>query len=155
MRKINSLINDSLNNTAYAQANTLNLLAKKVQLHAVLQQFWLAATPSLISEFSFVGSLVTGLLTVYAKTAIVASKIKLNHANILTQLQDLQQLNPTYQPYKVTAIVVKVQVKSNFKPRLKTPLKVSLAAANKLNSFADSLGESALSYQLKSLASKI
>jgi TRAP-type mannitol/chloroaromatic compound transport system permease large subunit len=160
MRKINSLISDSsigaLSSGAasFSQSNPLSQLAKKAQAHQVLQQFWAAAMPPLLSQLSFTGSLTNGQLTVYADSAIVASKIKLNLANTLTQLQDLQQNQAMFRECKVTAIVVKVQVKSLAKPAIKVPLKLSKTAASNLQSFAETLGESALSHQLKSLASK-
>ena len=146
MRKINTLF------TANSQLDTL---AKNVQTHQHLQQFWQAAIPILFAQSTFVSSLNSGQLTVYADSAIVANKIKLIHASLLTQLQNLQKTHPLYGEYKVTAIVVKVQVKSRVKPIAKAPRKLSANAANSLKHFANSLGESPLALKLTSLASKI
>ena len=146
MRKINTLF------TANSQLDTL---AKNVQAHQHLQQFWQAATPTLFAQASFASTLNNGQLTVYADSAIVANKIKLIHASLLTQLQNLQKNHPLFGECKVTAIVVKVQVKSRPKLIIKAPRKLSVNAANSLKHFADSLGESPLALKLTSLASKI
>ena len=145
MRKINTLF------TANSQFDTL---AKNVQTYQHLQQFWQAATPILFAQSTFVSSLNSGQLTVYADSAIVANKIKLIHASLLTQLQNLQKSHPLFGECKVTAIVVKVQVKSRVKPIAKAPRKLSANAANSLKHLAETLGESALASKLTLLASK-
>lgn len=81
MRKIDTLLNHN---------SQLSALTKNVQSHQLLQKFWVAASPQMLSNLSFVGSLINGQLTVYAHSAIVANKIKLTIANLLTQLQNLQ-----------------------------------------------------------------
>ena len=145
MRKINTLF------TANSQ---LDALTKNVQAHQHLQQFWQAATPKLLAQASFVSELNNGQLTVYADSAIVANKIKLTHASLLTQLQNLQKNHPLFGECKVTAIVVKVQVKSRPKSMIKTPRKLSANAANSLKQLAEALGESPLASKLTLLASK-
>jgi predicted nucleic acid-binding Zn ribbon protein len=150
MRKINTLFNE---------LNEHNMLAKNVQAHQHLQQFWHAATPKLLSQNSFASSLNNGQLTVYADSSIVASKIKLTQASLLTQLQNLQLSNPLFRECKVTAISVKVQVKSRPKAIIKTPRKLSNHAATSLKTLAENLlvknkGESALATKLKHLATK-
>lgn len=160
MRKINTYINESLRanvvtkNYANTKNNPLAQLTQQAHAHQLLQQFWLSAAPSTVSQLSFATSLINGQLTIYASNAMVASKIKLNASSILRQLQAMQQAIANYEQYEVTAIIVKVQVKSAFKPAVKMPLKLSFAAANCLQNFAESLGEGALSQQLKSLANK-
>ncbi len=150
MHKINNLLNHN---------SQLSMLAKNVQLHQHLQQFWQAAVPKLLSQNSFATSLVNGQLTVYADSAIIASKIKLSHASLLTLLQNLQIKQALYRECKVTAISVKVQVKSRPKPIIKTPRQLSTRAATSLKKLADDLfaknkGESPLAVKLKLLASK-
>jgi hypothetical protein len=150
MRKINSLLSNN---------SQLSLLAKNLQLHQHLQQFWLVAAPKLLSENSFASNLTNGQLTVYADSAIVANKIKLSQASLLTQLQNLQKTNPLYRDCKVTAISVKVQVKSRPKPVIKTPRQLTPGAASSLKNLAEDLlaknkGESILAAKLKILASK-
>lgn len=145
MRKINTLFNEH---------SELNMLAKNVQAHQHLQQFWHAAAPKLLSQNSFASSLNNGQLTVYADSSIVASKIKLTQASLLTQLQNLQKAHQSFRECKVTAIVVKVQVKSRHKVVIKTPRKLSANAAASLKNLAETLGESALAAKLNQLAKK-
>ena len=145
MRKINTLFNEH---------SELNALTKNVQMRQHLQLLWQAAAPKLLSESSFISSLTNGQLTVYANSSIVASKIKLTQASLLTQLQNLQQTQQSFRECKVTAISVKVQVKSRHKTVIKTPRKLSASAANSLKTLAGTLGESSLASKLKNLATK-
>jgi hypothetical protein len=147
MRKLNAL----LKATADSQFNSL---AKQANAHLNLRQFWEAVAPKILSQHSFAGSLTSGLLTIYADNASVAAKIKLSSANLLSQLQILQESDPFYKECKVTAIAVKVQVKSQPKPFEKKPRKLSNLAATNLKNLAEQLGDSALSDKLKQLASK-
>jgi hypothetical protein len=84
----------------------------------------------------------------------VATKIKLSSASLLTQLQNLQKTEPFYRECKVTSIAVKVQVKSQARPKTNVPRKLSKEAATRLNNLASQLGESTLSEKLKKLANK-
>ena len=141
-------------NTLFASNGQLDALAKNALAHQHLQQLWQTATPTMLAETSFANSLDNGLLTVYADSAIVANKIKLIHASLLTQLQNLQKNNPQFRDCKVTAIGVKVQVKSRPKVAVKAPRKLSANAAYHLKALADDLGESELASKLNSLARK-
>ncbi len=150
MRKINSL---------FAANSQLEALAKNVQVHQHLQQLWQAAAPQMLAQASFASNLSNGQMTVYADSAIVANKIKLTHASLLTQLENLQKNNLKFRECKVNAIVVKVQVKSRPKALIKTPRALSANAASSLQTFAQELlaknkGESPLATKLKLLASK-
>ena len=150
MRKINAL---------FSENSELNHLAKNVQAHQSLQQFWQTAAPKILSQNSFASSLINGQLTLYADSAIVANKIKLTQANLLTQLQNLQENDPLFRVCKVTSISVKVQVKSRSKPNIKAPRRLSYNAANSLKNLAEDLlannkGDSPLATKLKILASK-
>ena len=150
MRKINALFS----HYGQTQDNQINILAKQANAHLNLRQFWEAIAPHTLSQASFAGSLNNGQLTIYAYNATVATKIKLVSANLLTQLQNLQHSDPFYRECKVTAITVKVQVKSQPKPAIKTPRKLSQQAAGALNTLAEKLGDSALADKLKQLANK-
>ena len=150
MRKINALFSHH----GQTQDNQFNILAKQANAHLNLRQFWEAVAPHTISQASFAGSLNNGQLTIYAYNATAASKIKLISANLLTQLQNLQDSDPFYRECKVTAITVKVQVKSQPKPVIKPPRKLSQQAAGALNTLAEKLGDSALADKLKQLANK-
>jgi hypothetical protein len=150
MRKINAL---------FTENSELNKLAKNVQAYQCLQQLWHAAAPKLLSENSVASSLTSGQLTIYADSAIVANKIKLIQASLLTQLQNLQKSEPLFRECKVTAISVKVQVKSRPKSIIKTPRKLSSSASASLKTLAEDLlaknkGDSPLAAKLTILAGK-
>ena len=145
MRKINTL---------FAANSQLEALAKNVQAHQRLQQFWQAALPKTLAQASYASKLDNSILTVYADSAIVANKIKLTQASLLTQLGNLQKNNPIFRECKVTAIAVKVQVKSRPKATIKIPRTLSTNAANSIKSLAQHLGESPLATKLNSLARK-
>ena len=150
MRKINALILDH---------NELNKLAKNVQNHQNLQHFWQRAAPEILSQNSFASSLTNGQITLYADSAIVANKIKLTQASLLTKLQNLQKNEPLFRECKVTSINVKVQVKSRQNPVIKAPRRLSSNAAKSLKNLADDLlaknkGESILASKLNALVFK-
>jgi hypothetical protein len=153
MRKINTLLGQSQDNSQFGQ------LTQRAQAHLTLQQFWLSATPKIVGENSFASSLTNGQLSILADSAIVANKIKLTQASLLTQLQNLQNSSQTFRECKVTAIVVKVQVKSRPKAIIKTPRRLSYNASNSLKQLAEDLlaknkGDSPLAVKLKVLANK-
>ena len=150
MRKINALISQ----TSQHDNSPFTQLTKQAQSHLTLQQFWLTAAPKIVADNSFASSLTNGQLTILAYSAIVANKIKLTQVGLLTQLQNLQNSSQVFRECKVTAIVVKVQVKSHPKPVIKTPRKLSSSASNSLKQLADQLGDSPLADKLNILASK-
>lgn len=160
MRKINHVLNQPISNpSANDDYNQFNQLTKQANAHLVLQQFWLAATPAVVGENSFASNLNDGQLHVLANSAMVANKIKLTQASLLSQLQNLQISNQAFRECKVTAIVVKVQVKSRPKPVTRAPRLLSSYASNSLRQLAEDLltknkGDSPLATKLKLLASK-
>jgi len=150
MQKINALFSTNSKKTD----NQFNTLVAKANAHLNLQQFWQAATPKIISQSSFAGSLNKELLTVYAHNNIVAAKIKLTSASLLTQLQNLQKTDPFYKLCKVTGIRVKVQVKSQQKRAAIEPRKINSSAAATLRKLANKLGDTSLADKLNHLANK-
>ena len=153
MRKINTLFKYSQDNSAFSQ------LTQCALAHLTLQQFWQSAAPAIVGENSFASNLTNGQLTILADSAMVANKIKLTQASLLTQLQNLQNSSQAFRECKVTAIVVKVQVKSRPKPVIKAPRILSRHASNSLKQFAEDLlaknkGDSPLATKLNALASK-
>ena len=150
MRKINALISQ----TSQHDNSPFTQLTKQAQSHLTLQEFWLTAAPKIVGDNSFASSLTSGQLTILAYSAIVANKIKLIQAGLLIQLQNLQNSSQAFRECKVTAIVVKVQVKSHPKPVIKTPRKLSSGASNSLKQLAEQLGDSPLADKLNILASK-
>ncbi|MFV1921634.1 MAG: DciA family protein [Methylotenera sp.] len=147
MRKINALL--KANKTSNNQFNKLVAEADK---HLDLQQFWQSAAPQAITVSSHVGFIKNQTLTVYAHNNSVAAKIKLTSASLLTQLQNLQKTDPFYKPYKLTGIMVKVQVKSQKTPKYSAPRIVSRRAAATLRKLANDLGDSPLAEKLHKLA---
>ena len=150
MRKMNTVL---LNN------NQLSALTNNVNAHQQLQQLWRAAAPAMLADNSFVGNIINSQIVVYADSAIVANKIKLMQASLLTQLANLQKNNHKFSDCKVTAINVKVQVKSRPKIIPKASRILSNNAANNLANFAQTLlaknkGDSLLATKLKALAEK-
>ena len=150
MRKINSLLCVSQQRSN----GQLALLTKKANSFNLMQRYWANAADHLIAKNSFVTEIKNNQLTVYANNALVASKIKLILPQLIIKLQALQQTQDLFKEFKVSAITVKVQVKSSQKPLLKAPRKLSNAAAISLNNLAKTLGASPLSTKLKSLADK-
>jgi hypothetical protein len=147
MRKLSTLLGNTPD-------NQLRQLTQQTNSHLKLRQLWQAAAPKTLADFSTVGNLHNGHLTIYADNASVATKIKLTSASLLTRLQKLQETERDNGVCKVTAISVKVQVKSPAPPRLKTHRKLSSHAARQLKTFADQLGDSALAKKLQKLAEK-
>jgi Dna[CI] antecedent, DciA len=142
-------------NTVFSKSNELNNLNKNVQAHQLLQHFWLTAAPKIIAENSFACSLINGQLLILADSALVTNKIKLTQASLLTQLQNLRLSTQAFRECKVTAITVKVQVKSRPKVVIKAPRVLSRRASNSLKQFAEDLGDSLLANKLQALASKV
>lgn len=147
MRKLSTLLGNTPD-------NQLRRLTQQTNAYLQLTALWNAAAPKTLSQFSSVGNLHNGQLTIYAHNAAVATKIKLTNASLLTRLQKLQETEVNYRECKVTAISVKVQVKSPTLPALRTHKKLSSQASRQLQAFANQLGDSALSRKLKSLAEK-
>ena len=160
MRKINLVLSQSNDNPSTSHDySQFNQLTKQANAHLIVQQFWLAAAPAIVGENSFASNLSDGQLHVLAYSPIVANKIKLTQASLLSQLQNLQISNQAFRECKVTAIVLKVQVKSRPIPAIKAPRLLSSHASNSLKQLAEVLlaknkGESPLAIKLKKLASK-
>ena len=148
MHKINNLFSA----TSKKSNDAFNKLVSQANKHLDLQQFWQAATPKVIGQSSFAGSLNNGLLSIFAHNNSVAAKIKLTSASLLTQLQNLQKNDPFYKLYKVTGIKVKVQVKSQEKHATIEPRSISSSAAATLRKSAASLGDSSLADKLNKIA---
>lgn len=148
MDKLSSL----LNNSSAFSGLPLRILAQRAQSHQKLQTLWQSVLPKELAHFSAAQTLSGEKLTVIAYSAGAATKIKLLSARLLTQLQNLQKTEPTFKECKVTAIVVKMQVKSATYSAPKPKRKVPLQASNRLKQLADTLGDTDLASKLKHLA---
>jgi hypothetical protein len=145
MRKLNSL---------FGQNAQLSALAQQIQEKELLNKLWLLATPPELSTTSHAYQLDDGLLTVYADNGTIASKIKFTQASLLKALENCCQQDNNFSQCKVTAIKVKVQVKSTIRPKQTRAITLSSTAAQQLNQLVDQLGESKLATILSRLASK-
>ncbi len=148
MDKLSSL----LNNARVFQNPSLQALAQQAHAHQKLQAIWQSIVPKELAQLSTAQTLQAEKLTVIAYSASAAAKIKLLNARLLTQLENLRETDPNYKECKVTAITVKVQVKSLPNTPKKTPRRVPVKAAAGLKSLANELGNSELAQQLLHLA---
>ena len=132
-------------NTLLTQPELITLTARNKEAEAA-QKIWEAIAPDNLASLSRAGSIKNRQFTVFAVNNAVAAKIKLLIPSLLIQLEKRE--------CEVTAIRVKVQVKSRPKATIKIPRTLSSNAANSLKSLAQHLGESPLATKLNSLARK-
>lgn len=133
MQRFNTLLK-------HPELNTLNARTQETQ---AAQKIWETIAPDNLAKFSHAGSIKNKQLNVYADNSVVAAKIKLLLPSLLIQLQKRE--------CEVTAIRVKVQVKSTPLPKLKTPRKLSPAAAKSLKELSIKLTGTALGDALDKL----
>jgi hypothetical protein len=145
MRKINSL---------FGQNAQLSVLAEQIHEKELINKLWHSATPIELSKTSYAALLEDGQLIVYASNSATASKIKLSQASLLKALNNSIESYAQYSQCKVTAIKVKVQVKSTPAPSQRRTINLSSTGAQHLKHLADQLGESKLGNILNRLASK-
>lgn len=132
----------------------LRALSKQLHEHSQLQEFWQSATPTDIAHKSAANDLKNEVLYISTSQPLVASKIKMLHASLLKALENSRYNNQHFNQYKVTAIKVKVQVKSTPEPLPSRLIPISPASAQHLRSFADKLAGTPLGEALKKLSSK-
>lgn len=123
-----------------------NALTNHAKQTASAQALWLSIAPKILSQFSHANSIKNHELLLYADNSAVAAKIKLMLPSLLIQLEK--------QGCEVTAIRVKVQVKSKSAPRQKGIKKLSSKAADSLQHLAKKLDGSPLAEVLNRLANK-
>ncbi len=136
MRQFNALLKQP-------ELIALNAHTKDAQ---VAQKIWGLIAPDNLAKFSHASSIKNKQLNLYAHNNAVAAKIKLLIPSLLIQLEK--------QGCEVTAIRVKVQVKSSPQPKSKTIKKLSSKAGNELNQLAEKLSGTALGDALARLATK-
>ncbi len=111
------------------------------------QKIWLSIAPGNLGNLSHASGIKNQQLTVYASNNAVAAKIKLCIPSLLIQLEK--------QGCEVTAIRLKVQVKSSPQAQPKAIKKLSLQAAKELDGLAKKLSGTELGDALARLASKV
>lgn len=141
-------------NALFGQHDQLNQLARLAEANALINAFWRSAAPDYLANVTTANNIQDGVLTVFASNASVASKIKLTQASLLKALENSQKTINEFKLCKVTAIKVKVQVKSTPRPRAKRSIKLSLSGAQHLSRYADSIVGTPLGDILKKLAAK-
>jgi hypothetical protein len=130
-------------NALLKQPELIALNARNQQTQ-VAQKIWEAIAPDNLARFSHVSSIKNQQFTVFADNNAVAAKIKLLIPSLLIRLEK--------QECEVTAIRVKVQVKSTPQPKLKTQKKLSPIAATHLQQLGKVLSGTALGDALVKLA---
>lgn len=141
-------------NTLLGQNAQLSKLAEQLHAKSHINQFWQSAITPELSKLSQANRIESTVLHVTAFQTLAASKIKMLQASLLKALENSQNTNPQYKPYKVTSISVKVQVKSNPRPSAKRVIPISESSAQHIYALANQLHDSPLGNALKKLASK-
>lgn len=129
-------------NTLLKQPELSALNARNLQTQAA-QKIWEAIAPDNLAQFSHASSIKNQQFTVFADNSVVAAKIKLLLPSLLIKLQK--------QVCEVTAIHVKVQVKSTPRPKLVKPRKLSPIAVSQLKQLGKKLSGTALGDALDKL----
>lgn len=136
MQRFNTLLNQP----------ELGALKERTHDIQVAQKIWEAIAPENLAKFSHASSIKNGQFTVIADNNAVAAKIKLFIPSLLIKLEK--------QECEVTAIRLKVQVKSTPPAKQKTLKKLSPQAAKNLNVLAEKISGTTLGDALTRLAKK-
>ena len=132
--------------TLWQQDSTLQTLSAQAEHINALQKTWETAIPPSLKRHCHAGLLTNQQLTVYAASGTIAAKLKLLTSSLLTKLKS--------QGLEVTAIRVKVQVKSEPQQPVKAVRSLSPATVGELEKLAESLPDSPLRKSLKQLAGR-
>ena len=122
----------------------LSALNTRTQQTQAAQKIWEAIAPAEVTRLSHATSIKNQQFTVFADNSVVAAKIKLLLPSLLIKLQK--------QECEVTAIRVKVQVKSTPQAKARTPRKLSAIAAQRLQSLGSQLSGTPLGDALNKLS---
>ena len=134
MQRLNSVLKSA----------ALDAHAAKKQEATAAQSIWQQIAPDNLATLSSATALNNAQLFLTTPHNVVAAKIKLLIPSLLIQLQN--------QGHKVTAISVKVQVKSSPQVKPKPIKTISQPAADTLNAFAEGIAGTPLADILKKLA---
>lgn len=134
MERFNSLLK-------HAELSALQQRSRETQ---AAQKIWEAIAPAEVTKFSHASSIKNQQFTVFADNSVVAAKIKLLLPSLLIQLQKRVR--------EVTAIRVKVQVKSTPQTKAKSPRKLSATAAQRLKNLSSQLGDTPLAAALEKIS---
>lgn len=126
MQRFNVLLN---------QPELKALNARNQQTQAA-QKMWETIAPDNLARFSHASTIKNQQFTIFADNNAVAAKIKLLTPSLIHKLQK--------QGCEVTAILVKVQVKSSPQPKQKQLKKLSPVATEQLHLLSEKLSGTAL-----------
>lgn len=126
----------------------LKSLLKETDNRQALQQYWSAIAPE-FSKFSYVLAWDQETLTLAVASGAVASKIRLMEAQLLRRFQDFYQNSQKIKGLNLSAIKVKVQVKSRHQIRHKRIKAPSNRALGTLEACAEQVRNPALESALR------
>ncbi|SDK81478.1 Protein of unknown function [Methylophilus rhizosphaerae] len=132
----------------FTRHHDLQPLLQEASDRQQLQQLWSAVAPE-FSTLSQVLAAEHGILTIGAYSGAVASKIRLLEAGLLRKIQDFCQKSQQIKGLNLSAIKVKVQVKSRHQSRHKRIKSPSNQALNTLESCAGQINNPALEAALR------
>jgi hypothetical protein len=135
-------------NRIFTNHHDLKPLLQEANDRQQLQQLWSAVAPE-FSTLSQVLAFEHGTLTIGAYSGAVASKIRLLEAGLLRKIQDFCQKSQKIKGLNLSAIKVKVQVKSRPKTKQKRIQSPSNQALNTLENCADQIDNPALENALR------
>jgi hypothetical protein len=141
-------------NAVFGKNKQLSALTNYARSKELINLFWQSAIPKALADSSFAHQIDNGLLTVFVSNSAVASKIRFTQSSLLKALENSRKNHANFSPYKVTAINVKVQVKSTPITKPKRQRHLSVNAAQHLNTFSEELGDAPLGLILKKLANR-
>lgn len=137
MRRLNAFLKENAG---------LQALASRASDLTRLQSLWEQLVPEALKPYSRVGGVTQRRITVFADNGAVAAKLKMLSPTLLKNLK--------IKGVEVTSIRIEVQVQSTSKQPAKPRRHLSSAAAESLNTLADTLPDSPLREALERLAKK-
>lgn len=135
-------------NRIFTHHNELKPLLQEANDRQQLQQLWYAVAPE-FSKLSQVLALEHGTLIIGAYSGAVASKIRLLETGLIKRIGDFCQNSQKIKGLNLSAIKVKVQVKSRPPSKHKRIKSPSNRALNTLEACADQIENPALEAALR------
>lgn len=135
-------------NQIFKHHHDLKPLLQEADDRQQLQQCWSAVAPE-FSRLSHVLALYDGTLTIAVQSGAVASRIRLIEAQLLRNIRDFCQNSRKIKGLNLSAIKVKVQVKSRPQSKHKRIKPPSNRALNALETYANEVNNPALETALR------
>jgi len=141
-------------NTVLSNDQSLHALTHQVEQKLLIQQWWQSVLPPELLHHCSASHIKDNTLFIIAGNAAVATKIKFLHASLLNKLENSQKTHKNLSNCKVTAIKVKVQVKSTPTKKAKRVPSLNTTNASHLLALSQTLAGSELAHVLTRLAKK-